>query len=419
MLAHASDTPARLMPHRPWLHRYAMLLVVATFVLLTVGGNVTSLDAGLAVPDGFTSFGYFIWFAPPDRWIGDRGRFIEHTHRLIGSVVGLLTIGLALWLWLTQRGRPWLRWLGLALVIGVIVQGVMGALRVDERSTLLAFVHGVMGQVFLGATVVAAAAVSGVWRDYASEPGRAEPGSHPMTPSSIRGDLVSDRGRDGPARWARWGWWGCLTLLAVLLIQLTLGAAVRHTQADRAIPDFPLAYGQIVPPMTQHAVDAAQAELAATQRPVGVPLPPPTLPPNRDADGQPVVSAGQVHVQFAHRLGAIVVVGVAVWVVVGVMRGLRRTGRMRIALPPAVLLIGLLAVQVMLGAMTIWTDTAPPVATAHQATGAAVLATAVWLTLRVGLALGRPIAQPSSSTPLPHEGEGSRGRALHGEALPA
>src|SRR5690606_23908479 len=83
--------------YRTWLHRFACLLVVATFVLVASGGNVTSRDVGLAVPDGFTVFGHFLWAFPYEEWKG--GIFHEHIHRLKGSVIGLLTIGLCVWLW--------------------------------------------------------------------------------------------------------------------------------------------------------------------------------------------------------------------------------------------------------------------------------------------------------------------------------
>ena len=98
--------------HRPWLHRYAILLVIATFVLLFIGGQVTSKDAGLAVPDWPTTFGHNMFLAPLRLWTGpgNEPQFWEHAHRLMGSLVGALTVGMALWLLLSQRRRnPWRR----------------------------------------------------------------------------------------------------------------------------------------------------------------------------------------------------------------------------------------------------------------------------------------------------------------------
>ena len=93
----------------PWPHRLAVILACATFPLLFIGGLVTSLGVGLAVPDWPTTFGYNMFLYPWSKMIG--GIFYEHSHRLVASCVGLLTIALALTLWLKEP-RPWLRWLG-------------------------------------------------------------------------------------------------------------------------------------------------------------------------------------------------------------------------------------------------------------------------------------------------------------------
>ena len=95
----------------PWPHRLAVILACATFPLLFIGGLVTSLGVGLAVPDWPTTFGYNMFLYPWSKMIG--GIFYEHSHRLVASCVGLLTIALALTLWLKEP-RPWLRWLGVA-----------------------------------------------------------------------------------------------------------------------------------------------------------------------------------------------------------------------------------------------------------------------------------------------------------------
>ena len=111
----------------PWPHRLAVILACATLPLLFIGGLVTSLGVGLAVPDWPTTFGYNMFLYPWSKMIG--GIFYEHSHRLVASCVGLLTIALTLTLWLKEP-RPWLRWLGVAALALVIVQGVLGGLRV-------------------------------------------------------------------------------------------------------------------------------------------------------------------------------------------------------------------------------------------------------------------------------------------------
>src|ERR671922_1886006 len=79
-----------------WLNRFAWFTAFATLLLICSGGMVTSKNVGLAVPDWPTTFGYNMFLFPVSKWIG--GGLFGHTHRLIGSVVGFLTIILAVWL---------------------------------------------------------------------------------------------------------------------------------------------------------------------------------------------------------------------------------------------------------------------------------------------------------------------------------
>src|ERR1043165_1879407 len=102
----------------PWLHRFAMLTALATVVLIGIGGLVTSHEAGMAVPDWPTSYGYNMFLFPISKWIG--GIFYEHTHRLAASAVGVLTTILAVWLWIKEE-RRWVRWLGVAAFFGVVL----------------------------------------------------------------------------------------------------------------------------------------------------------------------------------------------------------------------------------------------------------------------------------------------------------
>src|ERR1700745_2758217 len=105
-----------------WLNRFAWLTAVATLLLICSGGMVTSKGVGLAVPDWPTTFGYNMFLFPVSKRVG--GAFFEHTHRLIASTVGFLTIILALWLWRTED-RSIVKTLGLLAVAGVILQGVL------------------------------------------------------------------------------------------------------------------------------------------------------------------------------------------------------------------------------------------------------------------------------------------------------
>src|SRR6266849_1631648 len=102
-----------------WLNRFAWFTAFATLLLICSGGMVTSKGVGLAVPDWPTTFGYNMFLFPVSKWIG--GIFFEHTHRLIASTVGFLTIILAIWLWVGQV-RQSIRNLGLIAVAVVILQ---------------------------------------------------------------------------------------------------------------------------------------------------------------------------------------------------------------------------------------------------------------------------------------------------------
>ena len=206
-----------------WLHRIAVLTAVMTFILICMGGLVTSTDSGLAVPDWPTTFGYNMFLYPLSKTVsgflfsvdptlqtdldegnvsenlrsalenneisisenavisteeeGDRWRLTdseneriytliksdarldvyvhgvlyEHTHRLIGSIVGVLTILLLVVIW-AKDDRGWLKLLGVIALLAVIIQGVMGGLRVTHLSRALAIVHACFAQVFFGLT---------------------------------------------------------------------------------------------------------------------------------------------------------------------------------------------------------------------------------------------------------------------------
>ena len=131
--------------YSPWLHRTAHLTAGATFLLIVIGGIVTSTDSGLAVPDWPTTFGYNMFLYPLSEMVG--GILYEHSHRLMGSLVGILTIALLV-LILAKDSRKWLKWLGLAALIAVIVQGVLGGLRVTQINRNFAIVHACLAQAF-------------------------------------------------------------------------------------------------------------------------------------------------------------------------------------------------------------------------------------------------------------------------------
>src|SRR5918992_2173702 len=163
----------RLSSFSAWPHRLAVLTAVATFPLLFIGGLVTSKGAGLAVPDWPTTFGYNMFLYPWSKMVGNI--FYEHSHRLVASGVGFLTIALALSLWWQER-RKWLRWLGAMALVLVVVQGVLGGLRVTLLEQSLAIVHASLAQAFFALTVSLALFTSPEWRERIAEPPLADYG---------------------------------------------------------------------------------------------------------------------------------------------------------------------------------------------------------------------------------------------------
>src|SRR3954471_8850117 len=129
------------------LSRFVWLTAAATLFLICSGGMVTSKGVGLAVPDWPTTFGYNMFLCPVSQWVG--GIFFEHTHRLIASTVGFMTIILAVWLWRAET-RRWMRILGLVSLGAVVLQGVLGGLRVTLLKDEIGIFHACLAQAFLG-----------------------------------------------------------------------------------------------------------------------------------------------------------------------------------------------------------------------------------------------------------------------------
>jgi cytochrome c oxidase assembly protein subunit 15 len=183
--------------HNRALHVYAVCTAACTLVLVVAGALVTSNDAGLAVPDWPLSYGSLL---PP--MVG--GIFWEHGHRMIATLVGLLTIGLAVWLW-RREPRPWVRRLGWIALAAVIVQGLLGGLTVLfflPRPVSIA--HASLAQLFFCLTVSIALFTSRWWQQE-------------FPP-------LEEAGQPGLRKLA-------VLTAGVVFIQLVLGAAFRHNAA--------------------------------------------------------------------------------------------------------------------------------------------------------------------------------------------
>ena len=259
--------------YRRSLYRLAVLTAVMTFILICMGGLVTSTDSGLAVPDWPTTFGYNMFLYPLSKTVsgflfsidpklqadlddsnpsvglrtalekneisvsedviisvvergarwrltddengrtysliksGERldvyvhGVLYEHSHRLIGAVVGFLTIGLMISI-LVKDNRKWMKWLGVIALVAVFVQGVMGGMRVTNLSRALAIIHACFAQAFFALTASLALFTSRRWLG-ASE--QTEVATAPRLRSL------------------------CLITVCLIYIQFIFGAVLRHT----------------------------------------------------------------------------------------------------------------------------------------------------------------------------------------------
>jgi heme a synthase len=299
-----------------WLHRYLLFLTFATLCLITAGALVTSNDYGLAVPDWPKSYG--VWMP---QMIG--GVIYEHGHRMIAGFVGMLTVILALWMGFTVK-RKWLRNLGFIALLSVIAQAVLGGITVLYfLPTPISLMHATLAQTFFCIIVSLTLFTSREWK------------------TEIQ---TLPRSGGAPALFA-------LTTVAVY-VQLILGAWMRHSKAALAIPDFPLAFGRIIPRFTS-------AEIA---------------------------------IHFAHRVWAIVVLSLIIATAFSILRNYRKVTKFT---RPALTLVILICIQITLGALAVLTKTAVLVATLHVVVGALILATSLILTLR-----GYRILRVSESEPV-------------------
>lgn len=317
------------------LHLFTRLVVVATLLLIVAGGLVTSTGSGLAVPDWPNTYGWFMFSFPLSKMVG--GIFYEHGHRLIASTVGFLTIILAAWLW-TSDPRRWVRRLGFIGLGAVIAQGLLGGLTVILLLPApVSIAHAGLAQMFFCITVSLALFTSRGWLEGYGPDVRLTTESTETT-ETTKNKKTSVGSVVNPERVQR------LALVTTLVIygQILLGAAMRHTGAGLAIPDFPLAFGRLVPPIDRLA----------------------TAP---------------VAIHFAHRAGA-VVISLMVLALAGRIWKYHR--QRRELLRPAQGMLFLLVAQVTLGGLTVLSGKAVALNTAHVVTGAMLLGTSLIITLR-------------------------------------
>jgi cytochrome c oxidase assembly protein subunit 15 len=310
----SSPTAPHPSAHQPALAWFAALGSVWVFVLVTLGAFTTSIGAGMAFPDWPLSNGS----VNPHGWLEDMAMFAEHSHRLSGALMGLITLTLALWLW-RREPRRWVRQLGWAALAIVIVQGLIGGKRVllDALAVpgfemtlgqMLRIPHGILAHLYVSLLIAIAVSLSRQWRERPL----------PVTPR---------------LRWAG------ILCSGLLVAQLAIAATMRHNFAGLAIPTFPYS----------------------------------------TAEGAwlPAVWNFHVGIHFAHRVMALGLTVALGWFAVKLWRDPGASLLLRCG---ASVLVGLLALQILLGAYVIWQLRDPYVTSAHVVVGALLLAVTVTLT---------------------------------------
>src|SRR3954463_12550635 len=209
------NTSPRTPVHKPGLAVFSAVGAAWVFVLVTLGAFTTTIGAGMAFSDWPLSNGSI----NPKGWLDDIAMFAEHSHRLSGTLMGLITITLAIWIH-RRESRAWLRKLGWWALALVIVQGIIGGQRVKldawhvggfEMSVgqMLRIPHGILAQVYVCLLIAIAVSLSRRW---------IEGGSPSVSPGLRRLAVV------------------CCSLV---FLQLVIAATMRHNYAGLAIPTIP------------------------------------------------------------------------------------------------------------------------------------------------------------------------------------
>ena len=205
-----------------WLRRFTKVVAASTLFLIFAGAMVTSTGSGLAVPDWPNTYGWFMFSFPLSKMVG--GIFYEHGHRMIASIVGLLTVIQAIWLQMREPKR-YLRILGWVSLAAVLVQGLLGGLTVlFLLPPAISIGHAALAEIFFCINVSIA-----------------------FFASRFFVNISKLEKADAPAA-------SSTALLALVYCQILVGATMRHLGAGLAIPDFPLSFGRLIPDFATTAI---------------------------------------------------------------------------------------------------------------------------------------------------------------------
>ncbi|MEM9445185.1 MAG: COX15/CtaA family protein [Verrucomicrobiota bacterium] len=317
--------------YRPGLHYFSIFTAISTLFLICLGGQVTSKEAGMAVPDWPTTFGESMFLYPLSKMVG--GVFWEHSHRLVASAVGLFTLILAYWVMIKER-RKSLKIMVCIAVVSVIIQGLLGGLRVVLVLPEIGIFHAALAQSFFCLVTCIAVMTSRYWIN-----------------KSQRQDI-----QPLPFNISKF----TLGLTLVIFLQLMIGAVLRHEHAGLSIPDFPLHYGKVIPPL-----DPGYLETLNDFRNEILHMPP--------------TSTAQIFLHFIHRLVAYSII--ALFIGSYIWLATRHASSFRPFRKPITIWGGLIFFQAALGIATVLTLKAAEVATLHVANGATILAFGVVINL--------------------------------------
>ena len=299
-------------------------VAACVFLLLIAGALVTSTQSGLAVPDWPLSYGKVM---PP--MVG--GILFEHGHRLVAAAVSTL-VGLELGaLLFFMEGRKTVKRLAAAAFAAILLQALLGGLTVlFLLPPAVSSAHAGLAQIVFALTATVALMYSKTWADLTARP-------LPFEENLRFSSNVSDARR--AFRWV-------VFATAAIYLQIILGAVMRHTGAGLAIPDFPTSFGGVFPSLEE-------------------------------------ISRSGVPIHFAHRIGALAVV-LLVFLAARAVSSL--PGAHPLFVPAAAFWAGLVCLQALLGAASVWSGKAVSVTVAHLAGGALCWVTGVLLS--VALAAG-------------------------------
>ncbi len=312
------------------LRRYSKFLCLMTLGLILLGALVKSTESGLSVPDWPTTYGRFMFAYPLDKMAG--GIKYEHTHRMLASIIGLLTLGLVFWLLRARQAPVWIRRWGILAFVTVVLQGVLGGLTVLYYLPVwLSTFHGVLAQTPFLIVIFIAYGLS-LER---LERGRQEEKSNKKVLQSA------------------------LFLTVMVFVQLIIGNLMRHAQAGLAIPDFPTMGWTFVP-----AFDAAWLNRVNEWR----------FENNLDP-----VTIKQVMVHLTHRFWALLIFLNLIWLNTAAYQECLDKPRI---LKTVYWLNAAVLLQIALGISTVLSHKEVYTTTVHVTTGAVVLGLSFLMVLR-------------------------------------